>query len=68
MRNGIIGDNLTSVDIVEIVKCGGIILEVIEGFFCYNLECNPYKEFVAEIFEKTKVVQITRKGFISKPS
>ena len=41
MRNGIIIDTLTSVDIVEIVECGGI-LEVFEGFFCHNLEYNPY--------------------------
>ena len=38
MRNGIIIDTLTSVDIVEIVKYGGIILEICEGLFCHNLE------------------------------
>ena len=32
MRNGIILDTLTSADIVEIVKCGGFMLEVFEGF------------------------------------
>ena len=52
MRNGIIIDILTSVDIVEIVKCGGIILEIFEGFFCHNLEYNAYKEFVTDMFEK----------------
>ena len=52
MRNGIIIDTLTSIDIVEIVKYGGIILEVYEGFFCHNLEFNPYKEFVTDMFEK----------------
>ena len=52
MRNGIIIDTLTSVDIVEIVKCGGVILEVFEGFFCHNLEFNPYTEFVTDMFEK----------------
>ena len=52
MRNGIIIDTLTSVDIVEIVKCGGVILEVFEGFFCHNLEYNPYTEFVTDMFEK----------------
>ena len=41
MRNGIIIDTMTSVDIVEIVKCGGVILEVYEGFFCHNLNYNP---------------------------
>ena len=38
MRDGIVIDILTSVDFVEIVKCGGIILEIYEGFFCRNLE------------------------------
>ena len=52
MRNGIIIDTLTSVDIVEIVKCGGVILEIYEGFFCHNLEYNPYTEFVTDMFEK----------------
>ena len=52
MRNGIIIDTLTSVDIVEIVKCHGVILEVFEGFFCHNLEYNPYTEFVTDMFEK----------------
>ena len=49
MRNGIIIDTLTS---VEIVKYGGIILETYEGFFCHNLEYNPYTEFVTDMFEK----------------
>ena len=52
MRNGIIIDTLTSIDIVEIVKYGGVILEVYEGFFCHNLEFNPYTEFVTDMFEK----------------
>ena len=51
MRNGIIIDTLSSVDIVEIVKCRGVILEVYEGFFCHNLEYNPYTEFVTDMFE-----------------
>ena len=53
MRNGIIIDTLTSIDVVEIVKCGGVILEVFEGFFCHNLEYNPYTEFVTDMFEKS---------------
>ena len=52
MRNGIIIDTLTSIDIVEIVKYGGEVLEVYEGFFCYNLEYNPYTEFVTDMFQK----------------
>ena len=52
MRNGIIIDTLTSVDIVELVKYGGFILEVLEGFFCHYLEWNPYTEFFTIMFEK----------------
>ena len=52
MRNYIIVDTLTSVDIVEIVKCGGIVLEVFLGFFCHNLEFNLFSQIVTETFEK----------------
>ena len=52
MRNGIMLDILTNVDIVEIVKSGAIILEVFDGFFCHNLEYNTYTEFVTDPFEK----------------
>ena len=52
MRDGIIIDTLTSVDIVEIVKYGGIILEVFEGIFCHILKFNPYTEFVTDMFQK----------------
>ena len=51
MRIGIIIDTLRSLDIVEIVKCGGVILEMFEGFFCHNLDSNPYTEFVTDMFE-----------------
>ena len=52
MRNGIFIDSLTSVDIVEIVKYGGVILVVFEGFFCHNMNFNPYTEFVTDMFQK----------------
>ena len=52
MRNDIVIDTLTSVDIVEILKFSGIILEVSENFFCQTLECNPYTKFVTDMFEK----------------
>ena len=52
MRNGIIVDTFTSVDIVEIIESGGVILDVYEGFFCHNLEYNRYTEFVTDMFEK----------------
>ena len=52
MGNGIIVDTLTSFDIVEIVKCGTNFFEVIEGFFCHNLDYNHYTDFVTDMFEK----------------
>ena len=52
MRNGIIVDNLTSVDIVEKVKCGSDFLEVFEGFFCHNLVYSLFTEFVTNKFDK----------------
>ena len=64
MRNGIIIDTLTSVDIVEIVKCGGIILEIFEGFFCHNLEYNPYTQFVTDMFEKRDLFKSQGKGLL----
>ena len=53
MKNEVVTDTLTSVDIVEKVKCGGVVLEIYGGFICYNLEDNPYTEFVSDMFEKT---------------
>ena len=52
LRNGVIIDTLTSVDTAGIVKYGGIVLEVFEGFFCHNLEYNNYTEFATDMFEK----------------
>ena len=52
MRNCIIIDTFTSVDIVEIVRCGSIVLEVSERFFCQNSENNPHTDFVNEMFQK----------------
>ena len=63
MRNGIIIDTSTGVDIVEIVKSGCKILEVYDGFFCHNLKYNPYTDIVTELFEKKRFVQIRWKKF-----
>ena len=52
MRKIIIIDTLTIVYNVDIVHCGGISLEISEGFFCHNLEYNPYSEFVDDMFDK----------------
>ena len=52
MRNGVRIHTSTSIDFVEIVKCGGVILEIFEGYFCHNLEYNHYTEYVTGMFEK----------------
>ena len=36
-RNRDIIQHLTSVDIEEVVRSGGCIVELLEGFICYNL-------------------------------
>ena len=41
MRNDIIIDTLTSVDIAGIAKCGSNILEIFENFFCHNKKNKP---------------------------
>ena len=64
MRNGIIKDTLSSLDIVETVKCGGIILEVSEGFFCHKLKFNPYAEFVTNMFEKRDIFEPQGKNLL----
>ena len=38
MSNDVFIDTLTSNDVVEIVKCGGNVFEVSEGFFYHSLE------------------------------
>ena len=64
MRNGIVVGTSTGVDIVEIVKYGGIILEVFEGFFCHKLEYNPSAEFVTDMFEKRNLFKSRGKDFV----
>ena len=51
MRNGYIVDTLTSVDIQEIVKIGGRVIEIYEGFiYRENFEVNPNKNVILKLF------------------
>ena len=52
MANGTITDTLTNIDLVEINKCCGKILEVFEGFFRHNLEYNPYTQWLLICLKK----------------
>ena len=64
MRNGIIIDILTGCDIAELVKCGGVVLEIYEGFYCHNLEYNPYTELVFDLFEKRNLCKAQGKALL----
>ena len=64
MRSGIIIDTLSSVEIVEIVKYGCIILEVFGGIFCVDLEYNQYTEFVTDMFQKRNLFKSKGKDLL----
>ena len=50
-RTGKCCDILTSVDIQEIVRCGGTIIRIFDGLiFEENFEINPFREFVLELY------------------
>ena len=45
--------HLTSVDIEEIVRVGGVIVEISEGFSCDNLDFNLFEEFEEFVIDMT---------------
>ena len=52
MRNGYITQVLTSVDIQEIVKIGGEVIEIFEGvIYREKYKVSPFKKVIDEIFE-----------------
>ena len=51
-RNGDITQHLTSVDIEEVVRSGGYIVKILEGFVCDNLEFNPFERFIIDMSNK----------------
>ena len=51
MRNGYIVDTLTSVDICEIVKIGGKVIEIYEGVIHReNFKVNPIRKIIEKLF------------------
>ena len=51
MRNGYIIDTLTSVDIQEIVKFGGKIVEIYEGvIYRENFKVSPFRKVIEKLF------------------
>ena len=61
-RNGVIIDTLNSIGIVEIVKCGVVILTIFEGFFCHGMQYLP--SFRIESFMNVMVAK--RDGYKKK--
>ena len=43
-RNCDIIQHLTTVDVGEVVRSGGCIVEIVEGFICDNLEFKPIRK------------------------
>ena len=51
MRNGYIIDTLTSVDIQEIAKIGGEVIQIYEGvFYRENFKINPFRKVIDKLF------------------
>ena len=51
LRNGYIIDTLTSVDIQEIVKIGGKVVEIYEGvIYRENFKTPPFRKFIKELW------------------
>ena len=51
MRNGYIIDKLTSVDICEIVKIGGKVIEIYEGaIYRENFKISPFRKDIERLF------------------
>ena len=52
MRNGYIIQYLTSVDIQEIVKIGGKVIEIYEGvIYRENYKISPFRKMIDKLFE-----------------
>ena len=51
MRNGYIIETLTSVDICEIVKNGGKVIEIYEGvIYGENFKISPFRKVTEKLF------------------
>ena len=74
MRNGYIIDHLTSVDIQEIVKIGGKVIEIYEGvIYRENFKLSPFRKVFDNLFalrqkykdEGNEVMQLLVKLFMN---
>ena len=51
-RNGYITQHITSLDFEEIVRVGGVKIEIFDGFFCNKLDFNPFQKFILDMTVK----------------
>ena len=59
MRNGYIIDTLTSVDIQELVKTGGKVIETYEGVTCReNFKISPFRKVMEKLFALRKKIKM----------
>ena len=63
-RNGDITQQLTSVDIEEVVRSGGHIVEILEGFISDKLEINPFERFITDKTNKRNKFQEENKTLL----
>ena len=66
--NGNIIDSLNSVDFVEIFENGGVALEVYEGFFCRNMQFNPFVGFLNNMVAKCDPFRKQRENWLQRLS
>ena len=64
LRNGYIIDTLTSVDIQEIFKIGGRVVEICEGVnYGENFKTPPFRKFIKELFDLRKNIKMKEMMF-----
>ena len=64
MRNGYIIDTLTSIDIQEIVKIGGKVIEIYGGvIYRENFKVSPFRKVIEKIFALRQKYKDEKKWF-----
>ena len=63
-RNGYIRQHLTSVDVEEIVRVGGVTKDFFEGFIRDNLDYNPFEKFVLDMTAKRNKYKKEKKNIL----
>ena len=67
MRNGYIIDTLTSVDIQEIIKIGGKVVEIYEGvIYRENFKASPFRKVIEKLFALRKKYKDEKNDLMQK--